>query len=60
MRKLLVTIASIVMSLVMCLSAFSGCSLIEVDSEKDMNQVVATVRISEDVPKADEILKKAI
>ncbi|MBE7083958.1 MAG: hypothetical protein E7373_05105 [Clostridiales bacterium] len=60
MRKLLVTIASIVMSLVMCLSAFSGCSLIEVDSEKDMNQVVATVRISEDVPKADEILKKDI
>lgn len=60
MRKFLVTIASIVMSLIMCLSALGGCSLIEVDSEKDMNQVVATVRISEDVPVADEILKKDI
>ncbi len=60
MRKILVTIASIVMSLVMCLSVLGGCSLIEVDSEKDMNQVVATVRISEEVPEADEILKKDI
>ena len=60
MRKILATIISIALSLIMCVSALGGCSLIEVDSEKDMNQVVATVRISEEVPEADEILKKDI
>jgi hypothetical protein len=58
MRKLFVTVASIVLALVFSVTAF-GCNLIETDSEKDMKQVVATVQIEEGAPK-DEILKQDI
>ncbi len=60
MRKSKLGIVSLIMSLVMCVSAFSGCGLIKVDNEKNLEQVIATVRITEQVPKADEILKKDI
>lgn len=57
MKKFLKTLAVGTLSLVMGLSVFSGCNLITTDSERDMNQVVATVRIAEDAP-TEEILKK--
>ena len=60
MRKSKLGIASLVMSLVMGVSAFSGCGLIKIDNEKNLEQVIATVRISDQVPEADTILKKDI
>ena len=60
MRKIFITIASFIMSFVMCLGFLGGCGLISVDGEKDMNQVIATVKISDDMDAAEEILKKDI
>lgn len=57
MRKILITVAAAVMSVVMCFSSLAGCNLITVDSEKDMNQVVAAVQIHESAP-LDKIYKK--
>ncbi len=49
MKKRLCAIASLILALVMCLATFGGCNLITTDNEKDMNQVVATVRIDESI-----------
>ncbi len=57
MRKLLLTITTIILSAVMCFSALTGCGLITTDNERDMNQVVATIQIDENAPK-DTIYKK--
>jgi len=58
MRKIFVAVAAIMLALVMSVTAF-GCNLIETDTEKDMNQVVATVQISSDV-EPDDIKKQDI
>ena len=58
MRKIFVTVAAIMLALVMSVTAL-GCNLIETDTEKDMNQVVATVQISSDL-ESDDILKQDI
>ena len=60
MRKTFITIASLMMTLIMGLTFLGGCKLITTNSKKDMNQVIATVRISSDMEKADEIYKKDI
>jgi len=57
MRKLFKTIAALVLSLTLCVSALGGCALVSTDNEADMNQVVATVQIDKNANK-DEILKK--
>ena len=49
----------LVLTLVMCVSFLGGCNLITTDSERDLNQVIATIQISADSPK-DEILKKDV
>lgn len=59
MRKTLVVMASLVMSLVMCVSFLGGCKLITNDNERNMNQVVATIQIADDAP-VDKIYKKDI
>ena len=41
----------------MTLSCLAGCNLVTLDSERDMNQVVATIPISEDAPE-ETIYKK--
>ncbi len=48
MRKILASIISLALSLIVCLSTLSGCNLVQTDSKKDMNQVVATVQIAGD------------
>lgn len=48
------------MTLIMGLTFLGGCKLITTNSKKDMNQVIATVKISSDMEKADEIYKKDI
>ena len=58
MRKILVTVASLIMTLVMSMS-FLGCNLVTTDNAKNMNQVIATVQITEDAP-VDKIYKKEI
>ncbi len=56
MRKIMLTIATALLTIVMCLSSLVGCNLVTVDNKRDMNQVVATVQI-EDAP-VETIYKK--
>ncbi len=60
MRKIFKTLACLIMSLLMSMTFLGGCNLVSVDNKRDMNQVVATVKISEDVPEAEKIYKKDI
>ncbi len=55
MKKRLASIVALIMSMFIIFSATS-CNLITIDTERDGNQVVATVQIEEDAPKK-EILK---
>ena len=57
MRKLIIAIVMAV--IVSITAAFSGCNLIVVDNEKDMNQIVATVQIEDSAPE-EKIFKKDI
>lgn len=57
MKKRLVAILSIVLALVISTASFSGCNLVTTNSERDMEQTVATVQISEK-SSLDEIKKK--
>ena len=57
MRKKLLSIIAVIVSALFVFSAFSGCNLLTVDNERDMAQVVATVKIADDAP-TYEIKKK--
>ena len=57
MRKLYITIVSLALCLIMCLSALAGCNLVTTDNERDMNQVVATVNTGDGAP-TESIYKK--
>ena len=57
MKKLLFKISSVIVTLALSLGIFASCGLFEVDSERDMAQNVATVRISESVDETN-IYKK--
>ena len=50
MKKRLASIVALIMSMFIIFSATS-CNLITIDTERDGNQVVATVQIEEDAPK---------
>ena len=58
MKKRLVTLISLIMSIFMTVACLTGCNLVTLDSERDMNQVIATVSI-EDGVEAD-IKKKEV
>ncbi|MBE7081417.1 MAG: hypothetical protein E7372_02515 [Clostridiales bacterium] len=47
MRKFFVTITTILLVGVLCLSSLFGCKLITTNTERDMKQVVATVKIDD-------------
>lgn len=49
MKRRFCAIASFILALIMSLSIFGGCNLITIDNEKDMNQVIATVRIDDSI-----------
>lgn len=55
MKKRLIGIMSFVLALFMSIACFSGCNLVTTDSNKEMNQVIATVSIDENFN--DEIYK---
>ncbi len=57
MRKLFISIATIVLSMIMCLTALTGCNLITTDMDRDVKQVVATVKIDKEAP-LEKIYKK--
>lgn len=57
MKKRLVTLFSLILALVLAIASLAGCNLVTTDSNKDMEQTVATVQISDDADK-DEIKKK--
>lgn len=54
MKKRLLALVSVIMSMIIGLAVLPGCNLITTDIEKDMDQVVATVEINT----KDEIYKK--
>ncbi len=57
MKKFLKRIVTLLAITTIALSTFAGCGLITTDTEKDLAQVVATVRIDESV-ESEDILKK--
>ncbi len=59
MKKILVAVVSLVMSLVMSMTFLGGCNLVTVDNERNMNQVVATVKIADGAPE-ENIYKKEV
>ena len=60
MRRFFKSIACLVMSLLLSVTFLGGCNLITVDNVRDMNQVVATIKISDQVPETEKIYKKDI
>ncbi len=56
MKKRLVTLIALIMSVFMTVACLTGCNLVTLDSERDMNQVIATVSIDDGVK--TEIKKK--
>ncbi len=56
MKKKLVALIALIMSVFMTVACMSGCNLVTSDSERDMNQVIATVSIDDGVK--TEIKKK--
>lgn len=59
MRKMFKKLTCLALTLVMCVSFLGGCNLITTDSERDLNQVIATIQINAESPK-EEILKKDV
>ena len=59
MKKRLLAIVAVIMSLFLGVSVFSGCGLLTKDNSKDMEQVVATVQIDKDAP-LDQIKKQQL
>ena len=57
MKKRLLSIIAVISAFIISLAALSGCNLVTTDNERDMAQVVATVKISEDAP-LEKIEKK--
>ena len=57
MRKIYSSFVSLLLVLVVAFSTLTGCNLVSVDTERDRNQVVATVSIGEGAP-TDTIYKK--
>ena len=57
MRRIFVAMAALVMTLIMCVSSLTGCGLVTIDNERDMNQIVAVVRLDETAPE-ETIYKK--
>ena len=59
MKKRIVTIVSLIIALIMGLGIMGGCNLVTTNDERDLDQVVATVKLIEgDTFKAEEIKKK--
>lgn len=58
MKKKFVAIAALVMSVFMGMSVFGGCDLITPNTERDLNQVVATVNIGNDNFETEKIYKQ--
>lgn len=59
MKKITTVLATVILALTICLSALSGCALVQKNSDRDMKQVVATVQIDKDAVK-DEITKREV
>ncbi len=53
MKKVFSKIIVAIVSIIMCLSILVGCDWIQVDQDKDMAQVIASVQISDEVDSED-------
>ncbi len=58
MRNLLKKLTCLLVTLIMCVSFLGGCNLITTDSERDLNQVIATIDVSG--AHEEHILKKDV
>ncbi len=58
MKKIITTIAAIVLSALIGLTTLAGCNIVTTDTERDMAQVVATVNIGNEGGKTETIYKK--
>ena len=47
MKKRIVTIVSLIIALIMGLGIMGGCNLVTTNDERDLDQVVATVKLIE-------------
>lgn len=56
MRKILTKIATLVLIVALSVTAFAGCGLVTTDTDRDMAQTVATVKIADGI-EAEDILK---
>ncbi len=52
MKRIFTLTISLVLAMVFCFTMLTGCTLIHTDAKKDMNQVVATIKISDDIETA--------
>lgn len=59
MKKLVAKILALVLSLTVAISVFAACDWITLNTDRDLEQVVATVRISDDVD-AQDITKRQL
>lgn len=57
MRKISIAMTTILMAILMCLSTLFGCGLVTTNYERDMMQVVATIKLDDTAPQ-DVIYKK--
>ena len=57
MKRIFTLTISLVLAMVFMLTTLTGCNLIKTDAEKDMNQVVATVKIADEIDE-EKIYKK--
>ena len=59
MRKKLITFIAFLISVCFIFSSFMGCNIVTTNNERDMKQVVATVKISDaENARKDEITKR--
>ena len=53
MRKILTKIATLVLIVALSVTAFAGCGLVTTDTDRDMAQTVATVKIADGIEAED-------
>lgn len=58
MKKRLMGLITVVLSAIMVISGFAGCNLVTTDTERDLNQVVATVNLSGKAEDEENVYKK--
>lgn len=59
MKRIFTLTISFMLAIVFCFTMLTGCALVHTDAKKDMNQVVATIKISDDI-ETEKIYKRDV